>query len=133
MYIKKRIKYLFIIIIVFIILKIISQELFDDRLFKFEQYKTSEQLEEIIKAKYPIGSDLNVALNNFQESGAKCYTREVNDSNKNFHILSTCEYDTNFLSLHPLENYRIWIFSDKDGKVLKIGAQRVSGLILITW
>jgi hypothetical protein len=133
MYIKKMIKYLFIITIVFIIIKIISQEFFDDRLFKFEKYKTSAQLEEIIKAKYPIGSNIDRAVDELRKSTAKCNIQEINNQKK-YDLLAYCTYNTSFLSLHPLERYRIWFSGNTKSRVIsEIDAQRISGLILITW
>jgi hypothetical protein len=131
---KKLIKYLLALVIVLLIGKIVFKELFDNRPFKFEKYKTSEQLEAAAKLRFPIGSDLDLVVNDLEKSGADCYIYKHDKLDKCENIAEydvECEYITSLFSLHPLEDYSVWSSGDKGHKLAKLGAQRVSGLMLI--
>ena len=110
--------------------KIIFQELFDNRPFKFEKYKTNEQLDEAAKLKFPVGSDLNYIKNILEKSGAKCYTFKTNEGSKNHENIVSCTYNTSLFSLHLLERYRVSPIVDKDNKLIDLETLRTSGLML---
>jgi hypothetical protein len=128
---KKIIIYIFIGIVGLLIGKLIIPELFDSRPFKFEKYKTDGQLKEVTKLKFPLGSDLDKIINAFEKSGADCYTYKHGQSETD-EIEVSCEYITGLFSLHPLEDYEIWLRADKDHKLLGIESRRIAGLMLIT-
>ena len=124
MKVKKVIKYIFIGIVVWVIGKIIFQEIFDYRPFKFEKYKTSEQLEEAVQIKFPVGSDMNKARGDLEKSGAKC--REYRPPSV---LRCYCEYNTYLFTLHPLKRYKVWLTGDHNRKLVEVStAQLVEGL-----
>ena len=53
MKVKKIIKYLFIGVFGLLIAIIAARELFDNRPFKFEQYRSDEELEEAARVSFP--------------------------------------------------------------------------------
>ena len=118
-------------IITILVGKIISHEFFESRPFKFEQYRSIERLEEAARLSFPIGSDIDTIVDDLKKSGAECYTFTPSEQSKNYEITTTCEYNTNFISLHPLEWYRISLYANKDNKLIRLGVHRVSGLILV--
>ena len=126
--IKKIIKYLILVILGLLIGKIIIQELFDNRPFKFEKYKTSEQLEETARLRFLVGSDLNQIRSDLEKSGAKCRTHKPSDKPINYKFVLYCEYNTSLLSLHPFERYKIVVVGDDDYKLIELDTQLVSGL-----
>lgn len=129
--IERVIKYLFVVVIIILVGKIVFKELFDDRPFRFEEYKTDEQLEEAAKLKFPVGRDLDQIICDLEKSGADCDMR-VPYQPKKYEIIAECRYMTSLFSLHPIENYEIWLYGDKSHKLGKLGARRLSGFMLIS-
>ncbi len=127
---KKLIKYLLALVVVLLIGKIVFKELFDNRPFKFEKYKTDEQLEEATRLKFPVGSDMNQVVYDLEKSGADCYRYKYSEPEK-YGVEIGCNYITSLFSLHPLEAYGIGLYGDKNHKLVKLGAHRVSGLMLV--
>lgn len=130
MKLNKVFKYLFVVVLVLLIGKLILPEIFDNRPFKFEKYKTDEQLEEAIKRRFPVGSDFNYAVSMFEKSSSEC--RLYKPSNRLIDIGLACTYSTKIISLHPLEWYEVGIDGNKDGEIVDVRARRISGLILIS-
>ena len=110
--------------------KIIIQESFDNRPFKFEKYKTDEELEEAAKLRFPVGTKLDQISSELEKSGAKCHSFKPSDQPDNYEIIMDCEYNTNLISLHFFERYGIGLAGDKDHKLIELEAQRISGPML---
>lgn len=128
---RKMFEYLFAITFVLLVIKLILPELFDNRPFRFEKYKTSEQLEEAVKDKFPIGSDFDEVVSMLKKSAAKCYVYKPSDRNlKMYHIVANCEYSTKIFSLHPFEWYRVWVAGDDEHNLIELITRRISGPML---
>ena len=133
MKISKIIKNITLVALAFIIIKIICGEIFDNRPFKFEKYRTSKELEEAVNFKFKIGSDIEEIRLILERSGAKCYSYKPKLHSYeliNYEIKVVCEYNTSFFSLYPMEYYRIGLSGDKDNKLVKLGTHRVAGFKL---
>ena len=125
MSIKKTIKYLFIGLIILLVGKIVFKELFDSRPFKFEKYRTEEQLKEAAQLKFPIGSSIDQGIDVLEKSRAGCYTQESDI----YSTVTDCEYMTNLFSFHPIERYEVYLYGDGDRKLAKLGVRRMSGFV----
>lgn len=128
-----KIKYILIAILIFVIGKITIDELFDNRQFKFEKYKSTEELEEAVKSKFLIGMELNQAIEKIQTSGAKCFTYKPGHYVKDCDTITQCDYYIWLLSLHPLRHYRIWFDANTKGIITSTETSLTKGLMLITW
>lgn len=124
-------KFLLIFIVMTCVGKIVGQEVFDNRPFKFEKYRSNKQLEEAARLKFSIGSNVDKIVDELKKSGAECYTFNPSDSSKPYEIIISCEYNAKFISLHPFEWYRIALCIDKDHKLIELETHRVEGLTLI--
>ena len=124
-------KYSFLDLLFIVISKIAIIELFNNKPFKFEKYRTEEELERAVKDAFPIGSDLDKSIKLLEKSGAEC---NVFDDKASYESVVNCEYTTDFISLNPLESYRVALVARLGHKkIIGLGTHRVSGLILITW
>jgi hypothetical protein len=132
MNIKKIIKYVFVGVIGLLIGKIIIPELFDNRPFKFEKYKTEEQLEKTIRFKFPVGSALDKIKSNLEQSGAECLMYIPSDMYRsmNREIVLYCKYNTSLFSLYPFEDYRVWVDGNKNHEFTELKVRRISGFRL---
>ncbi|CAL7964045.1 conserved hypothetical protein [Gammaproteobacteria bacterium] len=122
MSIKKIIKYLPIGIILLTFGKMLFEEFFDTRPFRFEKYKTEEELEAVAKLRFPVGTDMAYAKKILEESGAEC--RKYNPPYAGY----CCEYNTYILTFHPFECYKVWLDIDSGNKLIEVGAQKFSGV-----
>ena len=123
MKIKKTIKYVFFVLCVILIVKITIKEMFDNRPFKFEKYKTEENLEEAVKVYFPVDSDLDRSILELEKSGARCHNIGL-DVTEHYKALVSCEYKTiNFTKLNLLY-YEIGLYADINRKLIKIDARR---------
>lgn len=129
MKIKKIIKYLFIVVFGLLIAIITARELFDNRPFKFEQYRLDEELEAVARVSFPIGSNVYDIENALKKSGAEC--NSYKSFSEDCEITIICDYYTSLISLRPLgEHYEIALCGDEGGKLIKLGARRISGLLM---
>ncbi len=124
----KAMKYGFVTLIALLVIKIISQELFDSRPFRFETYRNGKQLDEAAKARFLLGSNVDKIISDLQKSGAIC---SINKLHRETKLQVTCEYNSSLISLHPLEWYVIWIDADKEHRLIELSTHRVSGLTLV--
>ena len=122
MRIGRIIKYLFLSIVGILIIKIGIQEMFDNRPFQFEKYKTEEEFKKAAEIKFPIGSNLEAGIKILELSGADCHTYKPSAEGKKYVIVGSCYYDTNFISLHPFEHYRIYLYADQNNKIVEVSS-----------
>lgn len=127
---RKFFKYTLLIIIL-LICKINFQEIFDNRPFKFENFRTNEAFEEAVQKMFPVGSDLDASIKILEESGAKCQKLKSANKLSNDKIYGDCEYLTNLLSVHSLESYDVSLYVDEKNKIVGWGTRRVAGSSLI--
>jgi len=124
---KKIYKYSFILVIIALISKMIAQELFDNRPFKFEKYRSYEALEGAAKANFLIGDNIDEMIKRLEKSGAECHIYKNADPSKNYEISATCEYEPDFFSFYPFEWYRIDLDGDKNNKLIGLESNRTAG------
>jgi hypothetical protein len=104
------------------------QKIFDQRPFKFEHYRSSKALEAALKIHFPLGSNAEKAMNQLVQSGAEC--KVYDDRHKNdepIPYLVSCKYHTGFISLIPMEHYKIYLDAEKDLCIYDYFASQSSG------
>ena len=119
-----------------IIIKIIVREIFDDRPFKFESYKTELKLEEAVRENFSEGSNLYEVVKILEKSGAKCSIDKSDEAgyayiHKGARYIATCSYRADLFSLNPLITYRIILQTDENYKLIHSSAMRVGGFLVI--
>ncbi len=119
---KKRI---FALLMLTLITGKLLYEKFDNRPIKFEDFKTSEELNKFIIANYHIGSYGADFVNHLKNSKAKC--REIgpnglyfSQSPKNYKFIKECKYLTGLVSIAPLKSYQLIIYEDQEHKIIEI-------------
>lgn len=122
------IKHFLIFIAILVVGKILIQEIYDDKPFKFYLYKTHEQLEEAVKIKFPIGSRLDDAIDIIQNSGAKCTIATKDNTDYPFihhgaKFIVICKYGEDFISLRSYECYDIFLQADENFKIIDNSAR----------
>jgi len=111
-------------------------EKLDKRPFRFEDFKTADELKLYLKGCYPIGSNGDIAYKNIELAGAKCQLvldRETLPNPKDFKkydYIVWCEYSSGWISWPPKERYIIRVLGDKDKKIIKFSVAKYSGLII---
>ncbi|AIL64473.1 hypothetical protein NOVO_00310 [Rickettsiales bacterium Ac37b] len=124
----------FLIVLAILISYLIAKELFDNRPFKFEKYKTYEELNTALKKEFPLDSDMREVIKVLEESGAKCEDRSQHESLPNdlkkYDVLYRCEYDSGVFTLHMLESYTIWVKGNKAYKLTNISGIRIKGIVI---
>ena len=68
---KKIFKWIGLIILLVYTVALVMDKL-DKRPFRFEKFKTEEELEVFLYAKYPTGSDVDSIVTLIRDAGAKC-------------------------------------------------------------
>ena len=120
-------------VITVFLLKCMAEEVFDYRPVRFEKYKTADSMKEDLLSKYPLGTGINLIAKDMEQSGARCHVYSFGPSEpKGYSYVIDCSYMTNFLSFHPLREYQVSSYGDKDSRLMKIHVSRYSGLMLIT-
>jgi|GEM_PF-6784199 len=117
-------KKILIIILSLIALKVVIQEFFDDRLIEFESYKIPLEFENIMRARFPNGTNLNEAVNILQESKATCTIKVRSDLDnhlshlhympKDAQFAVYCHYRPYFISWNPFLLYRVTLYANKN-------------------
>lgn len=116
------IEHISILIFLILAIHITIQEFFDHRPFQFEKYKNDRELQKAAQFYFPIGSNINMVINKFEKSGAKCSQDTIT---LKYHVtLTRCSYLTNFLSFHPNLLYQMLIYADKSNKLIDIFIHR---------
>ena len=121
--------------IVFIaITEIFIMKLSDTREIKFEDFKSSEKLQEYLEQEFPKNSSASELVSFLKKSEAKCATIHKEKSGltlpEDCEYVSQCEGSTGWLSLRPLESYKIIIFSRKDQSIISFSAERIRKLTI---
>jgi hypothetical protein len=81
-----------------------------------------------LKSHFPLGSNAEKAMHQLVQSGAKC--RVFDDRHKDDDpspYLVACEYHTGFISLIPMEHYRIYLEADRQLGIYSYFAEQTSG------
>lgn len=107
------------------------RDLYDDRPFKFEHYKSSADFETGLRKMFPLGSNIEKALQSLHQSGAKCkiYDDRNKPEEKNKYSIS-CVYNTGWVTLYPLEHYRLFIDADINLKIIQYWTERTKGFVI---
>lgn len=112
---------------------IFLEDLFDNRPFKFENYKDSKQLEIALKNKFPAGTNMNDVKLILEESGAKCedVSKDKNLPNvfKKYDRLYWCEYSTGWFSTYPLTSYTVVLYSNDKQKFEHLWTEVIRGFV----
>jgi len=121
--------------IVFIVItEIFIMKLLDKREIKFEDFKSSEELQEYLEQDFPKNSSASELISFLKKSEAKCTIIHKTKSGltlpKDCEYVSQCEGSTGWLSLNPLESYRIIIFSRKNQSIISFSAERIRKLTI---
>ncbi len=111
-----------------------SIRFFDKKPFRFEDFKTADELKRFLETRYPIGSNANIAYKDLELAGARCKGLEKekniqNDLNK-YEYIDLCKYSTGLFSLPPYEQYQVIILSNKYNKLIKFSVGKYSGLTI---
>ncbi len=122
---KIRKKHLKWILLGLFIVKIILQDALDHRPFIFERYRTTEELAEGVRTRFPPGTHFQQVLDDLEKSRADC-SFGTGHSYPSLCLLS-CNYTTSIFSLHPLEEYEVWVYLDQDDRVVTGSGIRRSG------
>jgi len=98
--------------------------------FKFEHFKNGENATAFFKARYPVGTDVNIILKEMKEAGVDFDPDPVKKLKKESSIseggddeyiyIYIGEYSTNFVSLDPLGSYHISIYTDLNKNLITI-------------
>ncbi len=126
---KRVMKYLLIGLIVLLIGKVVFQKTFDDRPFKFEKYKSSEELEAAAKLKFFVGGDIDQIVSDLRKSSAKCFAPKCYGPCENFENRFHCRYQAGLFSLRPFDGYSVTVYLDKNRKLTKLTARRLPTII----
>jgi|GEM_PF-6967498 hypothetical protein len=109
------------------------REKYDDRPFKFEKYRSREEFKKGLEEKFPLGSDAENALRVLQQSGAKCEVFDyIENPEKQLDSIYQiyCEYNSGFFSLHPLENYELYIDGNNARKIITLWTSKTTGMVI---
>jgi hypothetical protein len=113
---------------------ILIMEKLDKRDFKFEGFKTSEELQVFLEQKFPVNSNANKFVSFLKRSEGSCTIIHRGESGlrlpKDCEYVFQCEGSTGWFSLKPLESYRVIIFSKKDNSIISFSAERIRKLII---
>lgn len=122
-----KIKNIIFIITVLIVIKMITQPIFDKRPIIFESYNTEQKFEAVIRDIFVNGSDLDKAVDILQDSKASCRIKVKNDLTghlSHLHYMPEgaqfaiyCYYRPYF-SLHPFSLYKVTLYADKNLKLI---------------
>jgi hypothetical protein len=127
---NKKIRLLVVISFIFFV-GIFVIEALDKRPFKFENFKSSEELKIFLVERYLTGSDGNIALENLALSGATCEVASKNNNMPNdlkkYDYIGWCNYSSSWFSWPPKEQYQIIILGDKDQKIIRFSVGKYSG------
>ena len=110
-----------------LIIKIGIQEMFDNRPFQFEKYKTEEEFKKAAEIKFPIGSNLEAGIKILELSGADCHIYNPSDSEKRYVIVGSCKYKVvSFTKVNFLNflYYRIYLCADINHKIVEVDSDR---------
>jgi hypothetical protein len=110
-YMNKLVKYTFLILLFLIVLKIIH---FDNKPFKFEEYKTSSEFTSALNDNFA-GKNLKEVERIIEASGAKC---EI------FENELSCDYEKFNITQINYLCYESIMYSDDNDKITKIKAWR---------
>lgn len=137
-WIKKLLKYMLILIagiisVIVILMGItIVNTNWHTKKFRFENFKTPEELIAYIKTNFPSGSDTKPLIDLFQNAGAKCriipeeyYSKK--DKELVTHFLYNCTYNAGWLYHPQLTEYGVTIREDANQKLIDFAVSRGYG------
>jgi hypothetical protein len=120
------------IVLGIIILTVVTYNIYVRSYFRFENFKSAEQLIVYLNKRFPVGSDPESALILLKKAGASC-----NQTTKPFHysepknavIGYVCEYLHWELSLDLRVRFTVGVYIDKNNKIIEFGAGRYPEII----
>lgn len=95
--------------------------------FRFESFKTTEEVQTFMNERYKQGLLVSICLNELKKVGAKCLIVNKDDmENQNFSYskMYFCEYNSSIFSFSPLIRYPISIYTDNNDKLVAIKIAR---------
>lgn len=119
------------IVIVCSVLLNISMRFFDKRPFRFEDFKTADELKMYLEGRYPIGSDGDIAYKDIELAGGVCHL--VHDKSKlpngyeSYDFIGWCNYSASWISWRPKEQYIIRVLGNEDKKIIEFYVGKYSG------
>lgn len=111
------------------ILQVGSHLYYKDK-FRFEHFKTTEELILYIRANFPEGSDSFELVKVLKDAGAKCNKIKEDDDDPKRDIGNPsyqCIYNTGWLSYPPLTNYSLIIYKNQHERITSFYARRQYG------
>lgn len=82
---------------------------------------------------FPLDSNVENALWILRQSGAKCEVFDyIDNPEKKLDTIYQiyCEYNSGFFSLHPLENYELYIDGNNERKIIMHWTLRTTGMVI---
>lgn len=91
-----------------------------DKPFEFEQFNSEEEAISYFDKNYPLGSDIDILLKDFKNSGSECDIITQDETKKDFTYekIYFCTYFTGWVSLKPLIHFDITTFINKKGEIV---------------
>jgi hypothetical protein len=125
-------KKLFLVIITTVMITLFAEHLISNILkpFRFESFNTAEELKQFLEQRYNKGSDIAYIINDIKKAGGNCgvFPRSKNDHlTIKYDRMFGCGYWTDFLSLSPFIDFRVFIFTNDENEILEIETIRNIG------
>ena len=124
---KKTLKWL-VIIIGIMYIGAFAVDKMNKKPFRFEDFRSSEELILYINSKFPHGTDSSKLLGELKASGAKCKIIDkkyyAKGTPENCNIMYSCEYNTGWLSYPPLIDFIVTVYENQEGKIITFSVGR---------
>jgi len=96
--------------------------------FKFESFATTEEAQEYFNKNYPIGSDIEILLEDLRKVGVEYVKRKEKippqqmgeERDLEYEKVYVGDYGNNWVSANPMGCYDIYIFVDKADRIVYI-------------
>ena len=112
---------------------VLLYNIFEQKPFKFENFKTAEEAKAYLDEHY-LGKNINKIWDDISFVGAKCMERPEKIPKHEMGIkldgeyekVYECQYSNNFISLHPLTSYYFSLFVDNNSILVGVFIKKES-------
>lgn len=119
-------------------MSVLMFNIFEDKPFKFENFKTGEEAKAYLDEHYPLGTEINIILKDLSLAGAQCMERAEKIPKHQISIqidgdyekVYICEYWNSFISIDPFSMYILALYADADEKLVGIFIKKESKIEL---
>ena len=132
----KNILISFVIIALVGFVAVLLYNVFEQKPFKFENFKTVDEAKAYLDEHYPLGTDIDIILKDISLAGADCMQRpekipmhEISIKiDGEYEKVYVCEYWNNFISLDPFSIYTLLLYADENQNLVDVFVKKESKL-----